>query len=262
MNGRYRASMTQRGSSADYADYADFFLDLLLNARVLSADGRSPRSKENPRNLRNLRTMPLRHQRPIAQTWPSVRMMMRPSEIAGEAMITSFIGFLASSTYSRPAWTTKTSPSSLARYSLPSAGDRRCGERTASAHARPVELLSGLRVVRRQDAVVVQRVQLIAIHDRGRDVGAVAVVAPRDRVAGRAAGASEISPRAAGPHGIDRTHRRIARRDDREIAMHDGRADRRSPSWARASKAARRSPDRSRAPSCHWSRARRLSVRR
>ena len=51
---------------------------------------------------------------PMPQMCPSVRITMTPSEMAGVAMITSPMECFASSTYSRPACATTTSPSSFA----------------------------------------------------------------------------------------------------------------------------------------------------
>src|SRR5262245_50778266 len=58
--------------------------------------------------------------RPIPQTCCTVLMISRPSEIAGEAISGSFIGYFPSSSSSLPAWITNTSPSSLGRNNLPS----------------------------------------------------------------------------------------------------------------------------------------------
>ena len=117
-------------------------------------------------------------------------------------------------------------------------------------------------VVGGQDAVLVERVELIAIDDRRRDVGAVAIVAPGDRLARRSALRQRDVAARAGAHGIHRPDRRIAGGDDREIAVNDRRADRDLGIRRERPQQRARRRDRSRAPWCRWSRARRPSVPR
>ena len=106
------------------------------------------------------------------------------------------------------------------------AGDRRRRKRAAAADPRAIQPRAALDVIRGQDAVVVQRVELIAIDDRRRDIGAVAIVAPGNGVARGLPGRQRDVAARAGPHRVDRAHRRIPRGDDGEVAMHHRRADR------------------------------------
>ena len=106
------------------------------------------------------------------------------------------------------------------------AGNRRCRKRAAAAHARAIEQLAG-RPRRTQSGC---RCCSACRADRDRR-SATRCRCRRDRDSTRSRRWTmsrrqrNVAAR-AGADGVDRAHRRIAGRDDREIAMNDRRADR------------------------------------
>src|SRR6185436_15224986 len=89
------------------------------------------------------------------------------------------------------------------------------------------DLGAGLRVVRGEDALVGAGVEIVAIDDRRRHVGAAALLAPGDRIARLLAlGERDVAVRRAQADRVDRLDGRVAGGDVGEAVRGDrGRSD-------------------------------------
>ena len=144
--------------------------------------------------------------------------------MAGVAMITSSIVLVASSSYSGPC-PQHVHLAGLAREVDPSVGRHRRGREGEGPPPQPrlVGLLAAVGAVAGQDAVVVQRVEIAAVEQRGRDVGAAAVVAPGDPPRSASTFGQGQVAALARAHRVDRPHRRVACGDvDHAVLHHRG----------------------------------------
>src|SRR3977135_4133065 len=99
--------------------------------------------------------------------------------------------------------------------------NRRRGESAALSDALLINALSRLRVVRRQDPVIVDRVEVIAIGDRRWKIDAASLRAPGDRVARLLTILQREVAARSNLDRVNRLHRRVSGRyEDQTMRGH------------------------------------------